>query len=974
MAKYSLSPGVVEVNDSTLNETKENIRLDQIIPSEIIADKPKLREFLEAYYTFMNMDEFIYTTTENFNDVILDGVARFRVPDPTRDNDQFFTDFTGTDSTLTITSPTGVSPAKFIFDGSSSSVVDTTNNKLIVGLENQGALPEGTLIKYDVGDGTAIGGLADDTNYFIVSSENGAIQLSTSNLGSPINLTSVGTGVQHSIQGTTTTMTIPLNASNVFITNGNELPGTLAKTTVNQIGKTFTVRGLSSFNNYSAVLNTKTSKWVGPGPSHVMNTIEEAMDIDLNDDNFLTMMQKEIGISLPRNTVGNKRTLYKQIIDFYKLRGSSDSIEIFFRLLFNDSVEIEFPFEKTLIPSEGDWDQDPKHETQLTSAANNTNTVNIKASSELIRVGSKLISGTTITLADVDSSGNTTVPTVTAVDDTGKIITLSRNITLANNTAVTFIQRGQYLNQKGFLSYDQKIQDSFRFQKFSYLIKTGRNLVDWENAFDKLVHPAGFIYFAEILIFLRLTDSILTAAKNHISMPFLQPGVIGIEDIPLLVEAFASQFSPFATAKIHKSGSLSITFKDGVITAAAVATGGSGYTSAPTITMSDSSAASGNTPPTLTTAITNGKLTGITVVEGGSDFGTPVGVVSAPTPITFNAQTAVSISNDTITLTTAQLAALENNDRVTYSNGDGQNIAGLDETTTYFVVQKTSTTIKLSLTSGGSAIDLSSTGSGTSHSIIGQTATATFTKTDGTVKKLEIKEKGFGYSGSSLNVAFSGTGPGSTTTPVATIGLTSDGELDLDAINITNSGAGFNQLFATVPANPNATKIAKIKVFGPSQKNFRTAPSITIPAPDAVDAEGVLLTTNVQAVASFSLDSDNFISLADITPSNPGLGYTKDVPVNLASGAANELRANNQKEILILSLNHEMTNIHNGFNIDNFRTIINNGYKQRKGDFYDTPRLFNSNQQISFLGDVEIQNVNPTNINNSNTRSFVEIE
>ena len=69
-----------------------------------------------------------------------------------------------------------------------------------------------------------------------------------------------------------------------------------------------------------------------------------------------------------------------------------------------------------------------------------------------------------------------------------------------------------------------------------------------------------------------------------------------------------------------------------------------------------------------------------------------------------------------------------------------------------------------------------------------------------------------------------------------------------------------------------------------------------------------------------------------------------------------------------------MTNILNGFNFDNFRTIINNGYKQRKGDFYDTHRLFSTNQQISFLGDVEIQNVNPTNINNSNTRTFVEIE
>ena len=57
-----------------------------------------------------------------------------------------------------------------------------------------------------------------------------------------------------------------------------------------------------------------------------------------------------------------------------------------------------------------------------------------------------------------------------------------------------------------------------------------------------------------------------------------------------------------------------------------------------------------------------------------------------------------------------------------------------------------------------------------------------------------------------------------------------------------------------------------------------------------------------------------------------------------------------------------------------YLSIINNGYKQRKGHFYDTPRLFNSNQQISFLGDVEIQNVDPTNINNNNIRTFVEIE
>ena len=346
--------------------------------------------------------------------------------------------------------------------------------------------------------------------------------------------------------------------------------------------------------------------------------------------------------------------------------------------------------------------------------------------------------------------------------------------------------------------------------------------------------------------------------------------------------------------------------------------------------------------------------------------------------MSFDPASAVNTSNNTITLTTAQCAALADGDQVTYNSNSNTAVGGLVNNTVYKVFNKTSTTVQLSQVASNpqAAINLTSVGSGTGHKLTGQTATVDLTKTDGKVKSIEIGEKGFGYTGSQVSVSFTGTAASgqSTTTPVATIGLTSDGELDGDAITISNEGGGFAQLFGTIAANPNATKISKIRVLGPSQKNFRTAPTVVFPQPDAKDADGNLLSTNVTATAVFTLDSNGLITSGDITPSNPGLGYTRDPIVTLESGAQNELRARNQKEILILSLNHNMTNIHNGFNHDNFQTIINNGYKQRKGDFYGTPRLFNSNQQISFLGGVEIQNVDSNNINKYNTRTFVEIE
>ena len=51
----------------------------------------------------MNMDEFIYDQSETFTDVIASGRAVFRIKDPTQDNNEFFADHDGANSTLIIT-------------------------------------------------------------------------------------------------------------------------------------------------------------------------------------------------------------------------------------------------------------------------------------------------------------------------------------------------------------------------------------------------------------------------------------------------------------------------------------------------------------------------------------------------------------------------------------------------------------------------------------------------------------------------------------------------------------------------------------------------------------------------------------------------------------------------------------------------------------------------------------------------------
>jgi len=1033
--KKTLTPGAIELEQGTLSQTKEDIRLDQLIPSEILENQDKLDKFLKAYYTFMNMDEFIYQETNTFTDVILNGQAQFRIPDPSNENNKFFTDETGASSSLVVTAPGG------------------------------------------------------------------------------------------------TTTTITLNDVNVAITNGNELPGTLV-TSTSEIGKTFTVNGLTAHNNSSAKLTTIQKNWVGPGPSYVMNSIEQAMDIDTNSEGYLELMQKEIAATIPRGVTVDKRTLYKQIIDFYRLRGSSDSIEIFFKILFNDTAEVEFPYDSVLIPSSGNWD-----------------------------VNAALPKG------------------------------------------------GQYLDNKGFLSDTIVVQDSKKYQKFSYLIKTGKNLSDWDLSYNRLVHPAGFIYFAEILIFLQLTKAVLGEdifnANGYVDLapngepsgrkrtddlgiairkvlsaiPDRQPGIIGPEDIPILIEMFVSTFLPNIAAKIHKSGTVSIALKNGIINATSITAGGTGYTAVPVITSSDSGTPSGHTTATLTAVLTTGSVSSITIGNGGKDYNTAVLSIAAPTAQTFNGSSSsiVSTSSNNITLTAAQKSSWVTADGVTYNSGGGTSIGGLVSGTTYFVKTISGNTISLAATAGGAEISISGLGSGTSHTLTGITATATATTLNGALEALTIGEPGFGYSGSSLTITFNGISiPGLTgVNPSVTVGLDGLGRLNKDAITVNSEGRNWQNLFGAVPANSNATKIASVNVTGLADKTFTKPPVIAFPIPQSKDATGAFLSSNVTATAKFNLVATSLQSInvthggsgynsppsvsisgnatgkailenskvtkiilvsggsgytevptitmstqlggtqataeAILTPSeinnititNAGSGYINDPIVTIGSEANNESRVADQQEIIEVNCNHNnvdtlitevktnpvqatgsqdgvtlfdsgrirdgVIGIVNGVSIvaggsgytsatvqfngggatvpatgtvtissgavtainiitsgfgytsiptvvisgdgssatatatvnlnwtisqsssgankklpesrvkvvnASFRTIINNNYIQRKGtdNFYNTARLYNSNQTIEFLGSKTLQTIDSSDINNNNTSTFVHIE
>jgi len=242
--------------------------------------------------------------------------------------------------------------------------------------------------------------------------------------------------------------------------------------------------------------------------SYYINRVNLLRDIDETDNGFLTLLQAELGAPIPQIFAADPRLLYKHLTELYKSRGTPDSIKAFFRLLYADEVEIYFPKEDMFIPSDGryyDQTADVEANTALYTPlytytiASVTNTVTgaddigrvMKFDNPLVYVNDVKRSLYTINTTPNYSTGKLEYSIVFPSD-------------LSVGDVVKIYRTGAFTTNDGFLDDYKKLQDSFFYQKFSYVLRTGTNADVWKNAFNRLVHPAGFIFFGEILLLIEL--------------------------------------------------------------------------------------------------------------------------------------------------------------------------------------------------------------------------------------------------------------------------------------------------------------------------------------------------------------------------------------------------------------------------------------------------------------------------------------
>lgn len=81
-------------------------------------------------------------------------------------------------------------------------------------------------------------------------------------------------------------------------------------------------------------------------PTNEIASISSLKDIDAVSMKYIDQIEELIGKNVPSSQVLNRIELYKIIVKYYNTRGSEDSIHTFFKIFFNQIVEIIYPKER----------------------------------------------------------------------------------------------------------------------------------------------------------------------------------------------------------------------------------------------------------------------------------------------------------------------------------------------------------------------------------------------------------------------------------------------------------------------------------------------------------------------------------------------------------------------------------------------------------------------------------------------------
>ena len=110
---------------------------------------------------------------------------------------------------------------------------------------------------------------------------------------------------------------------------------------------------------------------------------------------------------------------------------------------------------------------------------------------------------------------------------------------------------GKFNSADGFISDIIKIQDSFYYQDFSYVLKSEIQTNDFRDLVKSFVHPAGWYVFGELTIILSMALGIQMDAEYHVEIPPVELDRTSIKFDSSYLHQFHVEFLDPTTIPFH---------------------------------------------------------------------------------------------------------------------------------------------------------------------------------------------------------------------------------------------------------------------------------------------------------------------------------------------------------------------------------------------------------------------------------------
>lgn len=240
---------------------------------------------------------------------------------------------------------------------------------------------------------------------------------------------------------------------------------------------------------------------------YALQNIQLNRDIDTTATELINEFLNTYMPDVPSNTAADRKLVLKYFRDFYKLKGTEQSFKFFFRAFFGDTVEVIYPRNFMFSTSDGNWyteqsirvvanvgnPEDLSHTT--ITGQTSTATASVEKVIKVTGVGNDVYD-----IVLTPASVNSLVPFVSSELITGVVYDFTLNT--SSNVSVTSISTvttspGIYLDYRSQVSADQRLQDSYYYQQFSYVIRSKTDRALWERYILEQLHPTGTLMFSE---------------------------------------------------------------------------------------------------------------------------------------------------------------------------------------------------------------------------------------------------------------------------------------------------------------------------------------------------------------------------------------------------------------------------------------------------------------------------------------------